>query len=180
LGVFALVGGFVGVLLPALIKDFARLRDAAPEIITYVDENLVPQASAWIDASFGSIEGGEIDGELDGGAAPVSQAPMTPARPPTELIAAQRPDGSWQIDLQGVHLRIEETGRGSWVIEAPRDDEGTLSESLRKLVTTKGTEYTGMIAEGLRALISGVSSFLTKFVITLMLAAFIMVDPGRI
>lgn len=177
LGVFAFVGGFVGVLLPALINDFARLRDAAPEIITYVDENLVPQASAWIDASFGSIEG--AGGDLEG-QAPVSEAPMTPARPPTELVASQRPDGSWQIDLQGVHLRVEEHGHGSWVIEAPRDDEGTLSESLRKLVTTKGTEYTGMIAEGLRALISGVSSFLTKFVITLMLAAFILVDPGRI
>ncbi|MEZ4453423.1 MAG: AI-2E family transporter [Nannocystaceae bacterium] len=183
LGVFALVGAFIGVLLPALVKDFSRLRDSAPELITYVDEKLVPRVSAWIDESFGSIEEGGEEGGGEKGVSEdplVSEAASSTPRPPTELIASQRPDGSWQIDLEGVHLRVEEAGQGSWVIEAPQGDEGSLSESLRKLVTTKGTEYTGMIAEGLRALISGISSFLTKFVITLMLAAFILVDPGRI
>ncbi|MEZ4381727.1 MAG: AI-2E family transporter [Nannocystaceae bacterium] len=187
-GVFAVIGAFVGVLLPALIKDFARLRDAAPEIIAYVDDNLVPQASAWIEDSFGSLEGeGEGEGE-DEVAVALEPLPLGPPRdpadvlkpPPPELIATQRPDGSWQISLEGVRLHVEETGRGSWSIEAPSGEAGTLGDTMRKLVATKGTEYTGRIAEGLRALITGVTSFLTRFVITFMLGAFILVDPGRI
>ncbi|MCA9635030.1 MAG: AI-2E family transporter [Myxococcales bacterium] len=183
LGVFAFVGGFVGVLLPALIQDFARLRDSAPEIVTYVDDNLVPRATEWLELSFGSlddatrevaVEAGAIEGVREAIGEPLAN------QPPPELIAVQRPDGSWQISLEAVRLHIEETGRGSWTIEAPSAEAGTLSDTLRKLVATKGSEYTGMIAEGLRALVSGVTAFLTKFIITLMLAAFILVDPGRI
>jgi predicted PurR-regulated permease PerM len=181
LGVFAVIGAFVGVLLPALIKDFARLRDSAPEIIAYVDDNLVPQASAWIEDSFGSLEGAEEEVAVG---EPMPLVPVEPAEvlkpPPPELIATQRPDGSWQISLEGVRLHVEETGQGSWTIEAPSGEEGTLGDTMRKLVATKGSEYTGRIAEGLRALITGVTTFLTRLVITFMLGAFILVDPTRI
>lgn len=175
LGVFAMVGGFFGVLLPALVKDFARLRDSAPEILAYVDETLVPRLSGWISESFGSLEPT---------APPVDVAPLEgPVTLPSggpDLVARPLDDGSWQISLEGVRLNVEETGRGSWEIAAPTEHAGTLADTLRKLVATKGSEYTGMLADLLRALISGVTSFMTKFVITLMLAAFILVDPGRI
>lgn len=196
LGVFAVIGGFVGILLPALIQDFARLRDTAPEMITYVDENVLPQATEWLEESFGPLDDaardatdGEVGvvngisegfaGSLVGERAELGEALME-RDPPAELIATQRPDGSWQISLEGVRLNVEETGRGSWTIAAPSEDSGTFGDTMRKLVATKGTEYTGRIAEGLRALISGVTSFLTKLVITFMLAAFILVDPARI
>jgi len=196
LGVFAVLGGFVGILLPALIQDFARLRDTAPEMITYVDENVLPQATAWLEDSFGSLDDaaqeaakgegigaeplfeGLVEGFGDGLSEPSQAAEVS--RVPPELIATPRADGSWQISLEGVRLNVEETGQGSWTIAAPTGEDGTLSETMRKLVATKGTEYTGRIAEGLRALVSGVTSFLTKFVITFMLAAFILVDPARI
>ena len=174
LGVFAAVGAFVGILLPALIQDFARLRDAAPEIVAYVDEKLVPRVSGWISDSFGSIDAG-ADAPVGGGPPPEGPLARTP-----DLIARPLADGSWQISLEGVRLHVEETGRGSWEIAAPTEHADTLGGTLRKLAATKGSEYTGMIAEGLRALISGVTSFMTKFVITLMLAAFILVDPRRI
>ncbi len=191
LGVFAVIGGFVGVLLPALIHDFTRLRDSAPQMITYVDENVVPEVSAWIEDSFGPLDDGEdaeelprgeLDGVRDAFAEPFGPdvAPSRLRTPPAELIATPRADGSWQISLEGVRLNIEETGHGSWTIEAPSGDEGSLGDTMRKLVATKGSEYTGRIAEGLRALISGVTSFLTRLVITFMLAAFILIDPTRI
>lgn len=175
LGVFAVVGAFVGVLLPALIQDFARLRDAAPELLAYVEESLAPRISSWIDVSFGSVDAREVAAAVG----PIEGPLLAPLEAP-ELLARPLADGSWQISLEGVRLTVEETGRGSWLVAAPSESSGTFSESLRKLVTTKGSEYTGMIAEGLRALISGVTSFMTKFVITLMLAAFILVNPGRI
>ncbi|MCA9690519.1 MAG: AI-2E family transporter [Nannocystaceae bacterium] len=168
LATLGVIAAFVIVFLPALIQDFTRLRDAAPAAIEYVDRNVMPEVTDWVESSFGGLSEGPA-GEV--------------AAPPTsELIATQRSDGSWQIAMEGVRLHVEEVGQGKWMIAAPDANDGgtTLSESLRKLVATKSDEYTGMIYEVLRRLIGGVTAFMTKFVITLMLAAFILFDPERI
>ncbi|HEY8378950.1 MAG TPA: AI-2E family transporter [Nannocystis sp.] len=168
LSLFGIVTAFLTVFLPALVQDFSRLRDAAPAAIEYFDANVLPEASRWIDESFGSLAAEEL-----------AATPEPPLK--SELIARPNGDGSWSISLEGARLQIEEYDDGHFTISAPSGtDEKKLTDTLRKLVMSKGSEYTGQIAGFLRSLVSGVTSFLTNFTITLMLAAFILVNPQRV
>ncbi len=160
--------GLVTVFLPALVKDFSRLRDSAPAAIEYVDQTYLPQATKWFEESFST---------LNATAPPEEIAPPAPS----EMIARPLSDGGWAISLESVQLQLESRANGQWLVHTPsQHQDQNLTDTLRKLVMTKGSEYTGQIAGFLRALISGVTSFLTNFVITLMLAAFILINPGRV
>lgn len=166
LSLFGIVTAFLIVFLPALVQDFSRLRDTAPAAIEYVDQTYLPQATKWFEESFGTLQA-------------VVPAPTVP--PPSELVARPAGDGSWAISLEHMKLTLEDGGNGRWKIHPPSQHvELGLTDTLRKLVMTKGSEYTGQIAGFLRALISGVTAFLTNFVITLMLAAFILINPSRV
>jgi len=165
LSLFGIVTIFLVVFLPALVKDFARLRDTAPAAVEYVDQTYLPKLTRWFEESFGTLTAAAPPAEL----------------PHSELLARPGPDGTWAISLENVQLSFEEAGNGRWKLHTPRNTtEAGLSDTLRKLVMTKGSEYTGQIAGFLRALVSGVTAFLTNFVITLMLAAFILINPARV
>jgi predicted PurR-regulated permease PerM len=164
LTLFGVVTLFLVVFLPALVQDFSRLRDTAPQAIEYVDQHFLPSVNKWFDENFSTLQ----------------QAAPALEEPPSELVARPTGDGSWAISLEGVHLAVQETGSG-YLVQAPsHHEEVSFSDTLRKLAVTKGSEYSGQIAGYLRALVSGVASFLTNFVITLMLAAFILINPSRV
>lgn len=171
LSLFGFVTVFLTLFLPQLVQDFARLRDTAPAAIEYVDKNVLPEATRWVDESFGSLN-----------KAVEAVQPAPEARPPpSELRARPNIDGSWSISLEGVRLSVAETSEGRYNIAVPKqDEEKKLTDTLRKLVMSKGSEYTGQIAAFIRGLVTGVTSFLTGFTITLMLAAFILVNPERV
>jgi len=172
LSLFGLMTAFLTLFLPALVQDFSRLRDTAPAAIEYLDENVLPQASRWVDGSLGTLT------ELDQAA--LETAPLEPPKK-SELLARPNGDGSWSISLESARLTLAEDGDGRFTIAAPSStEEKKLTDTLRKLVMSKGTEYTGQIAGFLRSLVSGVTTFLTNFTITLMLAAFILVNPQRV
>lgn len=167
LTLFGVVTAFLVVFLPALVQDFARLRDTAPVAIAYVDKNFVPEATRWVDESFGSLN-------------QAVQAATEPP-PPSELRARANPDGSLAISLEGVRLSVVEESEGHFQISAPQAvEEKKLTDTLRKLVMSKGAEYTGQIAGFVRGLVTGITAFLTSFTITLMLAAFILINPERV
>ncbi|MDC0722937.1 AI-2E family transporter [Nannocystis bainbridge] len=171
LSLFGLMTAFLTLFLPALVADFSRLRDTAPAAIEYLDQNVLPQASRWVDGSLGTLH------QLDEA---VTTGPMEPPKP-SELLAKPNRDGSWSISLEGARLHVADAGDGRYTIAAPSStEEKKLTDTLRKLVVSKGTEYTGQIAGFLRSLVSGVTTFLTNFTITLMLAAFILVNPQRV
>ena len=156
---------FMVVFLPALVQDFSRLRDTAPAVLEYVDQTYVPKVTKWFEESFGAL----------------TTAGPPAAMPHSELLARPGPDGTWAISLENVHMSFEDTGNGNWKLHTPRNHpEGGFSDTLRKLVVTKGSEYTGQIAAFLNTLVRGITAFLTNFVITLMLAAFILINPARV
>lgn len=172
LSLFGLMTAFLTLFLPALVADFSRLRDTAPAAIEYLDQNVLPQASRWVDGSLGTLH------QLDEAA--LATVPAEPPKP-SELLAKPNRDGSWSISLEGARLHVSDAGDGRYTIAAPSStEEKKLTDTLRKLVMSKGTEYTGQIAGFLRSLVSGVTTFLTNFTITLMLAAFILVNPQRV
>ena len=166
LSLFGVVTAFLIVFLPALVQDFSRLRDTAPAALEYLDQTYLPEATKWFEESFSSLN---------------AAAPTVAPPPPSELVATPGPGGTWSISLERVQLSLEDGGNGRWIVHTPsQHQDQNLTDTLRKLVMTKGSEYTGQIAGFLRTLIGGVTAFLTNFVITLMLAAFILINPGRV
>lgn len=171
----ALLGLFFGVLLPAVVKDFARLRDAAPELVTKANEEWLPDASGWLDKNFGDVmPGGETDsgGGVEDGA--------SPGGPASQVVITPGSDGSFSVDLDNLNLEIQESSNGGYVISPNEQRSQDFADVLRQLVAEKGGELTVAVGSAIQAVVVGVMSFLTKLVITFMLAAFILVDIDRV
>lgn len=155
--------GFFGFLLPGVVSDLSKLRETAPDAIAKINEEWVPQASAWLDDAFGDLV------PAGGAAAETSQAVVTP-----------QPDGSYVVDLENVRLRVEEQGDGGYLVEAPTPGGENIGEIIKHLVASKGSELTDVVGSAIQSFLAGVVSFFTSFVITFMLAAFILVDIERV
>lgn len=162
-GIVAGLVVFFGFLLPGVVTDLATLRETAPDAITKINEEWLPRVSAWIDDEFGQLV------PSNAGEAPESQVLVTP-----------QPDGSYLVDLDEVRLAVKETGDGDYLVQAPHAGGESLGDVLRQLVASKGSELTAVVGSAVQAFVAGVASFLTNFVITFMLAAFIIVDLERV
>jgi predicted PurR-regulated permease PerM len=154
---------FFGFLLPGVVSDLATLRETAPDAIAKINEEWLPRVSTWVDDEFGEIV------PSDAGELPASQVVVTP-----------QPDGSYVVDLEDVRLAVKETGDGDYIVKTPHAGEESLGDVLRQLVASKGSELTGVVGAAVQAFVAGVASFLTNFVITFMLAAFIIIDLERV
>jgi predicted PurR-regulated permease PerM len=155
--------GFFGLLLPGVVADLARLKETAPDAMAKIGQEWVPRASAWVDENFGSL------------------VPAGPSQTPaSQVTVVPQPDGSWLVELEDVHLSVEETADGGYLVQAPTHGGSSLGEVLEHLAAAKGTELTRLVGSAVQAAVAGVAKFLTSFVITFMLAAFILVDIDRV
>jgi predicted PurR-regulated permease PerM len=159
----AIMGVGVGTLLPALTQDVLKLRDSAPELIERVNEELLPQASEWLDESFGGL----VDD--------VKHAEAHEEVPPEVLVQPQ-PDGSYRVSLENLQLQVQEGSDGSYIIAPPGEEKAGLGQALKKLVGTKLGSITAWMAQVVQAFVPGLFSFFTKFVVTFMVAGFLLVD----
>lgn len=165
--ILGLVAAFFGLLLPAVFSDLARLRDSLPEAIAKFNQEWLPRASEWVQATFGDF---------------LNSPPAPEPGLANELVMTPLGDGSWRVDLDGVRLSVQEAGDGAWVIGPAARHEGPpdLQASVRELIAAQSTELTSFIGPILQGLITGVAGFLTSFVITFMLAGFVLVDVKRV
>jgi predicted PurR-regulated permease PerM len=165
--ILGLIAAFFGLLVPAVFQDLAKLRESLPEAIAKFNQEWLPRASAWVQGTFGDF---------------MTPPPTVGPEPPNEVIMTPMGDGSWRVDLEGVRLSVQQTGDGSWIVGPPVSAEGPvdLQASVREILATKGAELTAFIGPILQGLITGVAGFLTSFVITFMLAGFMLVDVKRV
>lgn len=173
---FVIVGGlgaFFGFLLPAVAKDVAKLRDTAPIALEKLNDEYLPRAQTWLDDQFGEFMH-----------PPQPDGPLPPPKS-NELVVTPLGDGSYAVNLDHVHLEAEQRDDGTWVLGRAkpadeREETADLAGELRKFVAKQGKELGGVIGPALSALVAGVADFMTNFVITFMIAAFILVDLGRV
>jgi predicted PurR-regulated permease PerM len=163
---------FFGLLLPALLADLARARETFPATVAEFNDVWIPKAMQWVQDTFGAFL-------PKGGSAPPPEAAGA------EIVMQQLPDGSYRLDLDGMRLRAEAQADGTWVLGAPSTPQpdsadSDLGNQVRELVSTRAEELTGFIGPAIQALIMGVAGFLTSFVLTFMIAAFILVDIERV
>lgn len=166
--ILAGIAAFFGLLLPAVFQDLAKLRDGLPQAAAKLNDEWLPQATAWVETTFGDF------------------MPKDSEPPPvygTEIIAEPLPDGRWRLDLEGARLSAEQRSDGSWVIGPPQPEVAApkgIGHDVRALIASKGAELTAVIGPILQSFIAGVAGFLTSFVITFMIAAFVLFDIERI
>jgi predicted PurR-regulated permease PerM len=164
---------FFGLLLPALLADLARARDSFPATVAEFNDVWLPKAMQWVQDTFGAFM-------------PEKGAVPPPSAAGAELVMQQLPDGTWRVDLDGLQLRAEAQSDGTWVVGAPSSPapdagfDSDLGNQVRELVSTRAQELTGFIGPAIQALVMGVAGFLTSFVLTFMIAAFILVDIERV
>lgn len=161
------IAAFFGVLLPAVFQDLAKLRDGLPQAAAKLNDEWLPQATQWVEGTFGDFM-------------------PTPADAPpvygTEVIAEPLPDGRWRLDLEGARMQAEQRSDGSWVIGPPVPvvEGAGLGHDLRALIVSHGAELPAVVGPMLQSFVAGVAGFLTSFVITFMIAAFVLVDVDRV
>lgn len=167
LAILAGIGAFFGLLLPAVFQDLAKLRDGLPQAASKLNDEWLPQASAWVEGTFGDFMPKEAE------ATPVYD---------TAIIAEPLPDGRWRLDLEGARLHAEQRSDGTWVIGPPEPAVASkdLGDDLRALIASKGAELPAVIGPFLQSFVAGVAGFLTSFVITFMLTAFVLFDIERV
>ena len=152
---------FFGLLAPGLAHALARMRDGLPEILARVNQEWIPAVSGWIEHAFGDLWSRDVQARA----------------PATELVVAPLADGSYRVDLSGVNLAVQEAGDGRWLVTAPgAGGPEDVGEQIRHILASKGAQLTTAVAPMIQALIAGVAGFLTKLVVTFMLAAFLLVD----
>lgn len=163
LGMFALGFGFLGGVLPGVVSDLSTLRESTPSAVVKLNEDWLPRASEWFEETFPGLLG---DQEQDH--AQVS-----------EVVVRPEPDGSFRVDLSGAHLEVHESG-GGWVIETEPQPKENIAEVIRDIVASKGDELTAAATEAVRAVVTGIASFIGDLIITLLIAGFILVDLERV
>lgn len=169
--ILGVLGAFFGFLLPAVAKDFVKLRDSAPQAVETFESEYLPRAERWIDTQFGDFLSDE------------AEAVPAEAELPNELVVRPLGDGSFAVDLDHVKMAAKQREDGTWVlgsVEEPAHDDGELGGVLRSFVASQSAKLGTVIGPALSALIAGVTDFLTNFVITFMIAAFILVDLRRV
>jgi predicted PurR-regulated permease PerM len=169
LAIIGLLAGFFGLLVPAVAQDVAKLRDTAPVTVEKFNQEWLPRAEQWFYDAFGNF------------------LPARDLEPATEeasndLLLTPLGDGTWRVDLDHVRLSIEERGDGTWVIGPPgeREPSSNFQDNVRELLAAQGAELTESIGPLIQAFVAGVAEFLTKLVITFMIAAFVLVDLQRV
>ena len=167
LAIVGILGAFFGFLVPAVGADLAKLRDGLPAAAAKLNEEWLPRASAWVEETFHDF---------------IAEDEEPPPPQSTEIVMVPDVDGTWRLDLTGVRVRAEPQSDGTWVVGPPAQESSTtdLGEELRALLSSQGAELTTQLASVARTVVAGVMGFLTSFVITFMIAAFILVDVGRV
>jgi predicted PurR-regulated permease PerM len=164
-GLAAAIGVFFTSFVPYLSGDFARLFREAPRFLQRVRTEYVPRADAWLEQNFPQ----EVEGDPE-------------PRPERKLTVAESAPGRYEISLEGMELEVDPVGKGRYVI-GPRSDadekRARLADMLGHAATATETELKSVLAVG-RRFVTGVLKGFAWFILTFMVAAYLLVDLDRV
>ena len=104
--------------------------------------------------------------------------------PPSELVVTPLGDGSYRIDLEETRLSIQPQDDGSYIVGPPAEkaaeEKTDVAGAIKDLIAGQGAKIGAYVGPAIQALVAGVAGFLTNFVITFMIAAFVLVDLRRV
>jgi predicted PurR-regulated permease PerM len=168
----AVLGLFFGGFLPKLSGDFAALGREAPRLWERLNREWAPRVAHWLEERFPSLQPGPAPPPVD------ESAPREPAVKITPL-----PGGEYALVLPENGLEIEQDG--GRIVLRPREvrPRKGLEERFREWVTKSIAGLEGQVDDVIRfgqAILLGAIGLIMKFVLVLMVAAFILVDLERL
>jgi predicted PurR-regulated permease PerM len=172
--VFGSLGGFIRLSAPRVVHELANLRRELPVISRTIRTEWVPELQQRLRAvGLGDVHGPAVDRDGDG------------REDPPAIVARQRPDGSFAIELQGP-LAINAAKGGGYTVEPvrevraePFDLDHWVADIAGKSISYAQHNALEVVKLG-RDIIAGVSRFFFIFGLTLMLAAYTMLTRDRI
>jgi predicted PurR-regulated permease PerM len=175
----AAVGTFLFTLLPRLYKDVGRLGAEAPTAYQRLNDVWVPQFASWLEERFPSLRAQEQE-KVEPPV--VADVPLPPG---TSFVMTPLPDGRMAVQLQPSGVEITAHSGGSYVV-APREETPEpvrLEERLRTLAKSALGGLQSELGDVFRVgqvIITTVIKSVFTFFLVLMIAAFIMLDLGKI
>lgn len=157
---------FFTILVPRLSSELARLLRETPQFFDRLRHDYVPRADAWLDKTF-----------------PAESHWEEPApRPERKLTASETRPGRYDISLENFELELVPRDSGRYVIR-PRPDyyerRTRLSDLLGHAARTTETEVKDVLLVG-RRFLGSIFKFIAWFILTFMVAAYLLVDSDRI
>ncbi len=170
--------GFMGILLPRLSKDAARIGAEAPALYQRLNDEWAPGLGRWLERRFPSL----APQARDPNAAPV--VPDVPLPPGTSFVLTPLPDGRMAVQLQPGGLEMRPLGHGYVLVpnEQPQEEQ-RVEDKIRAVATNAlaGLQSElGDVFRFSRKLITGFARGVFSFFLVLMVAAFILLDLEKI
>jgi predicted PurR-regulated permease PerM len=174
----AAVATFLFALLPRLYKDVSRLGKEAPTAYERLNDHYVPALAEWLEERFPTLRPPAPD-KVEPPV--VADVPMPPG---TSFVVTPLPDGRLAIQLQPSGVDIRPSGDG--VTVAPREETpepARLEDRLRQLAKSALGGLQSELGDVFRLgqlFITRVIKSVFTFFLVLMIAAFILLDLGKI
>jgi predicted PurR-regulated permease PerM len=172
--VYVAIGGalalFLTAFLPHLSGEFARLLHETPRFFQRMKSEYVPRADAWLEQNFPR--------------SPPSPAVEETSEPHRErkLLVRPLPGGELEVSLEGLELELQAAGEHRWVI-GPRSDgderRTRLGELLQSAASATQSQLKQVLLVG-RRFVAGVLKGFAWFILSFMVAAYLLADPGRV
>ncbi|HVZ87600.1 MAG TPA: AI-2E family transporter [Polyangia bacterium] len=179
--IIAALSLFIGYFVPKLSGDFARLFREAPELFAKANREWLPRAGAWVDHHFGP-EASQGEGSED-----VITGPVTPS-PPRGIVLEPLAGGRFHVDLDALSFELRPTGDGRYLLAPQHAEEslprgGKWERSIKQWLSERVKSTEGESQRALeygKKFIGAVVTGIGRLFLVLMVAAFILVDLGRI
>lgn len=158
-----LLGVAIGLFLPRLSADVARLVKEAPPFFAKVRTQYAPRARNWLEENFPG------DREAD-------SPPLGP-RTERKVEVRQTAPGQYEVSFEGLELEVSPEGKNRWVLGPHKDPEHThrIDDFVAQITRASESEAMSLLLIGQR-LLAAVIGFIASFVLVLMVTAFLLVD----
>lgn len=175
----AAIAGFVMLLVPRLSKDVARIGAELPELYDKLNEEWAPDAARWLERRFPSLA---PDAAVPVEAPIVADVPLPPG---TSFVITPLPDGRMAVQLSPAGLDIAGRPGGGFTITAREEtpEEMTTEERIRYWANNALGKLQSQLGDAFRfgqALLGAMVGGIFAFFLTLMVAAFILLDLEKI
>ena len=175
------VVGFMFLLVPRLSSDVARLGKEAPGLAQSVDEKWVPELARWLETRFPTLAGVK---RMPKAAPPEPSVPLPPG---TAFTITPLPDahGSFAVQIAPAGFDMKPLETGGWHIATaettsePQNLEDKLRVYVKKAANSLQSQLDELVVLG-QSLLAGFIRGIFMFFVTLMIAAFILIDLEKV
>ncbi len=174
----AFIASFLGLLLPRLSKDAARIGRELPGLYQKLNEEWAPQAAVWVEQRFPAVEPAEA----------IAVEPLiadVPMPPGTAFVLTPLPDGRFAVQVQSAGIDVTPLAGGGFTMESREaDDEPyALEDRIRGWVAEALSGLQAELGDFFRfgqAILAGLVASVFTFFLVLMVCAFILIDLEKI